>query len=405
MPERSERNGDKMYIANGIVVVDNPFENKQFIYCKTQRLKYDINEDMIYLLDYIKQNPSMVQKDLLDSFDGIEEVLDFLLKSGIITEQETDNEFCIKKVSDINSARLFIECTDSCNLSCPHCYGSFGNKKHNKLSIITFEKLLHKAALAGVYEVDITGGEPFMFPHIDDLFMMLYKYGMITTLFTNLTLCSEKHLLLIKEYGIKTVVTSIESENKEIHDRFRGMAGSLNKTVENIKWLVKNDIEVKVNYVLGNHNIADAQKNIDFICSLGVCCNIDVTTPEGRAEKQRFDLDTALSILRKYNNNSISQNCGVGKRMLFVASDGTLYPCPSIQEKAFSFGNIYDTYNLKDAFTKVIHMFSDFNCNNQCGIKECSGGCRARALHLMGAINKEDPYYCSIYERDKKCIN
>lgn len=394
-----------MYIENGIVIVDNPFENKQFVYSKNQRLKYDINEDMIYLLDFIKQHPLYNKTQVAESFDGIENILDFLIDSGIITEQATNNQYSIKRITDVNSARLFIECTDTCNLSCPHCYGSFGHKKHNRLSIDVLDKLLYNASQIGVYEVDITGGEPFMFPQINDLFHLLYKYGMITTLFTNLTLCNENDLMQIKNYGIKTVVTSIESENALVHDKFRGVFGSLNKTVNNIQWLVQNDIEVKVNYVLGNHNILDAQKNIDFICSMGVCCNIDVTTPEGRAENHSFDLDAALRILSVYNDNSISQNCGIGKRMLFVASDGTLYPCPSIQESVFCFGNIYDSYNLKESFSDVIKLFSNYECNNQCGIKECSGGCRARALHLMGAINKEDPYYCTIYGRNTKCMN
>lgn len=395
-----------MYLAKGIVVVDNPFENKHFIYSKKQRQKYEINEDMTYLLDFINKHSTMTKKEVASSFEDIEDILDFLLEAEIITEQESDNEFAIKKISESNLARLFIECTDSCNLSCPHCYGSFGNKKHSRLSIEALGNLLYNAAQIGVYEVDITGGEPFMFPQIKELFQLLYKYGMLTTLFTNLTLCTEKHLMLIKEYGIKTIVTSIESASESVHDQFRGVKGSLHNTIKNINWLVENGIEVKVNYVLGNHNISDAKKNIDFICSLGVCCNIDVTTPEGRAEKGDFDLNAALDVLKSYNDNSISQNCGVGKRMLFIASDGTLYPCPSIQESNFSYGNIYCTYDLKEAFSNVFTKFDSFKCNSQCGIEECSGGCRARALHLMGNIYKQDPYYCTIYGRDeKKCMN
>lgn len=388
-----------MYIAEGVVVVKNICENKCFVFCKKKGLKYEINADMFYLLEYINHNASLDRDELEEEYDEISDILDFLLTNQIVSEDATDNKYSIKHVKDIDSARIFIECTDVCNLFCSHCYGEFGNKKRKYLSVASIEGLLKKAVELGVYEVDITGGEPFMHPMIESIFNLLYKYGMITTLFTNLTLCDEKKLKMIKVFGIKTVVTSIESADESVHDSFRGVRGSLQKTVSNIKWLVENGVEVKVNYVLGNHNIDDAQRNIDFICSLGVCCNVDVTTPEGRATNNQVDLKKALNVLRKYNDNSIALNCGIGKRMIFISSDGTIYPCPSIQERGFVVGNIYEEYDLKKSFERIFDMFLEINCNDKCNIKECSGGCRARALHLMGTIDREDPYYCSIYER------
>lgn len=390
-----------MYILDGVVVVKNPYENKCFIYSKNQRVKYEINEDMFGLLAYINKNEFLNQTMLEDEYEGIEDVLDYLIDNQLITEEATDNKYCIKDINEINAARIFIECTDECNLSCPHCYGEFGNKKRKNLSVSSIENLLKKAVDLGVYEVDITGGEPFMHPMIESIFDMLHKYGMITTLFTNLTLCDEDKIKMIKDYGITTVVTSIESANENIHDSFRGVTGSLKRTVKNIKWLIENGVEVKVNYVLGNHNIDDAQYNIDYICSLGVCCNIDVTTPEGRAASDSIDLKKALAILKKYNDNSIAQNCGVGRRMIFVSSDGTIYPCPSLQESEFSIGNIYEEYNLKQCFETMFNMFTKSNCNDNCSVKACSGGCRARAFHLTGNIGGVDPYYCGVFEREK----
>lgn len=394
-----------MYIADGMVIVKNEIEDRCFIYDKNNILKYKINEDMFTLMKYIDNNPSLTYEQLCGEFNEIEEVILFLRERSILQIEIPNYHHKIKEISNFNSARLFVECTDKCNLSCPHCYGSFGKNNRHFISVNKMEAILKHAVELNVYEVDITGGEPFLHPDLEGILELLYKYGMITTLFTNLTVCSEKELLMLKRYGIKTVITSIESYMPDVHDKFRGATGAWKKTKNNIEFLKELGIEVKVNFVLGNHNILNAEETINFICDLGVCCNVDFTTPEGRAENGEYDLGQAIKILRKYNDNSIVRNCGVAKRMLFISASGDIYPCPSIRENMFLLGNINEKYDLQVAFSKTFTLLTNFVCNQDCGVKECSGGCRARALKFHGELEKPDDYFCKMHGDKYKCTN
>ena len=386
-----------MFLSDGVSVINNPHENKLFVFCKNDYTKYEINDDLFYLLEYINSNPQLSVSDLLNEFDGIEDIISFLFDAKIVSESKPQCKYQIKKVCNINSARVFIECTDKCNLSCPHCYGGFGRRNSNFIKLENFRQLLEECQKIGVYEVDITGGEPFMHPEINSILQLLYEYSMLTTLFSNLTVCNKDHLDRIISSGVKTVVTSIESYDSAIHNSFRGLDNALNKTIKNIKYLKDQGVEVKVNLVLGKHNIEDAEKTIDFILSLSVPCIIDITTLEGRAKDMDFDIPKAISILKKYNNGSISNNCGFAKRMLFVSSDGNIYPCPSVRTNDYLFGNINYNYDLYEAFSSILDLLNGWQCNTSCNNPNCPGGCRARALSANKKLKSHDPYYCMIY--------
>lgn len=386
-----------MFLSDGVSVINNYYENKLFVYLKDTHTKYEINDDLFFLLEYINNNSQLSVSDLLAEFDGIDDIISFLFDAKIISNLRPKCKYQIKKVGDINSARVFIECTDKCNLSCPHCYGAFGKRNNTFLGISQIRKLLEECQKIGVYEVDITGGEPFMHPNINEILDLLYEYSMLTTLFSNLTICDDNHLNKIITTGVKTVVTSIESFDSEIHNSFRGLNNALSKTIRNIKYLKDHGVEVKVNLVLGNHNIESAEKTIDFILSLSVPCNIDVTTLEGRAKDLSFDINKAISVLKKYNNGEISNNCGFANRMIFISCDGDIYPCPSVRNNEFLFGNINSDYDLYSSFSEVLDLLKGWNCNSICNNPKCPGGCRARSLSMNGTLKSHDPYYCLIY--------
>lgn len=387
-----------MYLMDGIVLVKNNKENKSFLYDKNNRIKYSINQDMFELLDYINENKAMKLEDIISNYDGVEEALDFLLSKKLITEEIQFEKYKTKVITDTNSARLFIECTDCCNLSCPHCYGSFSCNNSNYLQIEVIENLIKMSAKLGTYEVDLTGGEPLLHPNLGELFFILYKYGMLTRLFTNLTLCTDYHISLMKKYGIKTIITSLESHDKYVHDKFRGLDGAFASTVNNIKKLKTNGIDVEVNLVLGSHNIKNFDISVQYILSLGVFCFIDVTTLEGRAKNITFNFPLAAKVLKKYYLNAYIKKCGVFNRMLYISSNGNIYPCPSIRIAKFIYGNIYGKYNLKQCFQRTFAELKDWDCHKNCNITECTGGCRARALKRYGTVRAQDDYYCKIFK-------
>lgn len=270
----------KVYIKDSLIVVNNKFENKIFIYDGSTRLEYQINEDTFSIIEDIKNN-QYDEKQLLEIYPS--DFINTLFAMGIITTEIQSNIHNVKRLTKYNNARIFIELTDKCNLKCKHCYGAFECKKNNTLDLELLKSVIDNASKAGVYQFDITGGEPFLYPKLKELLEYVYNAGMMVRIFSNLTLYNKNFKSLIVKYGVKEIVTSLDSCIKEDHDEFRGQIGSFEKTLKAIEDLKTTGVNISLNTMVGNHNKEHIEEMVTFISNLGVKSVLDVIVPEGRA--------------------------------------------------------------------------------------------------------------------------
>ncbi|MDD2208545.1 MAG: radical SAM protein [Bacilli bacterium] len=393
----------KVYINDSVVVINNKFEDRIFVYDRLNRVEYNINNQTFEILEEIKKNDHE-KKDLLDMYGN--DIIEQLFALNIITLSKQKNINNVKKLEKYNNVRIFVELTDKCNLKCKHCYGGFECKKNHSLDIEYLKKMIDNATKNGVYQFDLTGGEPFLYNNLEDLLSYLYDAGMMVRIFTNLTLFNNKFKHLILKYGVKDIVTSIDSCIKEDHELFRGQVGCFEKTVNAVNELKKNNISVSVNTMIGQHNKEHIDELVEFIDSLKVKSVLDVIVPEGRAKNLNENIRDSSKIIRdiykkyetKIDEKAITISCGVGNRFIYVKSDGNIYLCPSLIDSKYILGNI------KEFDTILIWKYMNENFNNMgCKYKtekcrSCNGGCRARALKLNGNIDANDDVYCIINE-------
>lgn len=393
----------KIYVNDSLVVVNNKFENKTFIYDRLNRTEFDINDETFSIIEDIKRN-NYTKEDIYLKYDAnfIEQLFDL----NILTTKKQKNINNVKRLSTFNNVRIFVELTDKCNLRCKHCYGSFACSMQNYLDIDDLKRMLDNASKNGVYQLDVTGGEPFLYSYFEELLDYAYNSGMMVRIFTNLTLMNEKFKSMILKYGVKDIVTSVDSCIKEVHEEFRGQKGCFDKTLKAIELLKQEDINISVNTMIGEHNRDHIDELVDFIDKLEVKSVLDVIVPEGRAKELNENIASSAEIIkniyRKYDSkidsNAVAISCGIGDRFIYVKSNGNIYICPSLIEDKFMLGNIkkYDTIEI---WTKMTKEFSNLGCkykNSKCG--NCNGGCRARALKLNSDINGKDDVYCIINE-------
>ncbi|MEN8906188.1 MAG: radical SAM protein [Clostridiales bacterium] len=395
----------ELFVSQDIVTVFNESENKKILLNKKNKRVYKINSDLFEMIETIYLNRGIERSEFLNIYSDVSKELNFLLDENIISSVKQKNKYNVKRIKKLNTARIFIECTNRCNLKCNHCYANFSNYNRDYLSLEIIKKLLRECVKLGVYEFDITGGEPMLHPDFKKILKLLDNYGMLTTIFSNLTITSDDNINLMKEVGIKTVITSIESYNDKIHDSYRGQDGALKKTISSINKLIKNDIEVKVNLVLGMHNINDIEKTIEFIKSFNIDCNIDITSSEGRAKNLEIKYEVLTKKIKELVDNknedyniNLSNGCGVGKRMLYVTSTGEITACPSLRDNDFRYGNIYDEFSLKNCFLNSFLYFTNKKYKKKCDSTICNGGCRARAFNENNDIMSEDILYCYLFK-------
>lgn len=396
----------KVYIREDIVVVNNPFEKNVFIYDRKNRTEYKINEDTFDIIFDIKNNEY--------TFDGLigiypQKFVDQLFELGILTLDFQKSITNIKKLEHYNNARIYTELTDKCNLKCKHCYGSFDCSKSNSLKIEDLKKVIANASRNGVYQFDLTGGEPFLYAELKELLECLYNEGMLVKIFTNLTLLTDDIVELLEKYMVKAIVTSIDSSIEERHDEFRGQQRAFGKTIKALCKLQEIGFELSVNTMIGDHNSDELKELVQFINSLNVNSVLDVIVPEGRAKNLNVDIRKSALLIKKiydenYNiidKNAIAVNCGIGDRFIYIKSNGNIYTCPSLIIDEYKVGNISD-FDTDKVWELMSQKFDKGICSkrtDKCG--NCNGGCRARALKMNGYIDSKDDVYCVI--NDVEC--
>lgn len=91
--------------------------------------------------------------------------------------------------------------THNCNLKCAHCFQVSGSHsdKRTPLSIFEWEKIFRELEKANIYNVIVSGGEPMMYPHFEDLLRTVTDFRMSFSILTNGMLISEKNLDILSE--------------------------------------------------------------------------------------------------------------------------------------------------------------------------------------------------------------
>ena len=391
-----------LYINQDIIIVNNQVENNLFIYDRRNRIKCIINDDMFEILNFIYQHEGITINEISNYYSDLEDVIETLLGSNILMNSKQKRCNNIKNIKDINTARLFVEITDRCNLRCKHCYGDFKLENHHVLSKESLDNLIKQAIELNVYQFDLTGGEPLLYKDLEFVLSRLYDAGMLVTIFSNLTIQSDKVLKLFDEYCVKKIITSIDSNIAQDHDEFRGMNGALDRTLNNIKRLKKTSIELSVNTMIGSHNEDNIDETILFLKDLNLPCVLDAIIPNGRANKLDENTFKSVQVIHDlYKNKDLNvelkiTDCGVGKRFLYIKSNGNVCLCPSLISNKFIFGNINDdNFELLLCWKTMINKYGNLECKEKCSKRDlCNGGCRARALLFQENLYSRDLNSC-----------
>jgi len=159
--------------------------------------------------------------------------------------------------------------TRACNLKCVHCYESAGVKGEDELSTEEAIRGIDILADAGVLILAFSGGEPTIRPDILRLIEHSSKRGMFTAMATNAILLSRKKVQEFVKAGLQFAQISLDGLNPETHDRFRGVPGCFEKTVQGIKNCVAEGLFVEIAATGTRFNLKEIPGMIDFVHKLG----------------------------------------------------------------------------------------------------------------------------------------
>ncbi len=348
-----------------------------------------------------------------------------------------------KKQRELSGAILIWNFTNRCNLSCLHCYSKASLDSEDKFTTEKILKTIPQLKKAGIKFVIFSGGEPLTRKDIFDIAEAFKKEGIFTYLSTNgLYIHKSNVKKIIDTFGY--IGISIDG-SREIHDRFRGLAGSYDMSLKAIDLILKNGGKIGIRFTItkdtkeslshifelaenrgidkiyishlvysgrGLDNLKmdltkeERKKSVEFIINKAFeyyekGIDIDIVTGnmemdailffEKFSEKYPDKKDFLLEKLEKWGGNS------AGRNLVNINPDGDVKPDPFFPIKL---GNIFEKDFDEiwlDRENEILNRLRQYprkiegKCETCEFIRICNGGSRPRAWAVSGNLWDEDP--------------
>jgi AdoMet-dependent heme synthase len=188
---------------------------------------------------------------------------------------------------DVRPLLVIWEMTQACDLNCAHCRANARPKRHPlELSTAEAFHLIDQIADMRVPLFVLTGGDPLKRPDVMPIVQYACRRGVRTSLTPSATpLLVRDAIFRLKESGLMRLALSLDGSSAELHDRFRGVAGSYQRTLDAVEWCHQAGLPVQINMTVSRRNFADLDTMIELLISLRVVLwSVFFLVPTGRAQ-------------------------------------------------------------------------------------------------------------------------
>ena len=344
------------------------------------------------------------------------------------------------------------EVTQACDLSCYHCRAS-AQPLRNSMELTTEQgkRLIDEVAAMRTPIFVLTGGDPLKRPDIYDLVEHATKKGVRAALTPSATpLLTQAAIQELKRRGLARLAISLDGPSAGIHDSFRGVPGSYQRTMDAARWARECHLPMQVNTTVTRRNHHDLETFVPLLEEMGVVLwSVFFLVPTGRGKQDdllsaeeceqvfeklyqisrrvKFHIKTTEGqhyrrfLLQKhaaewqeprsegsarpkapagvaYALDGTRPGVNDGKGFVFVSHTGEVYPSGFLPLRAGnvrrqSLAEIYRTAPL------FIALRDPKQLKGKCGVCEYNqicGGSRARAYAVSGDAFAPDP--CCVYQ-------
>jgi AdoMet-dependent heme synthase len=340
---------------------------------------------------------------------------------------------------DVRPMLVIWEMTLACDLNCVHCRADAQPLRHPlELSTAEAFHLIDQIAEMRVPLFVLTGGDPLKRPDLMPIVQYACRRGVRTSLTPSTTpLLVRNAIFDLKASGLMRLALSLDGSTAELHDGFRGVSGSYQRTLDAVEWCHEAGLPVQINTTMSRRNLADMENMIELLKRLrAVLWSVFFLVPTGRAQQRdllspeehervfarlyktskqvTFHIKTTegqhyrryvLQQKGKEPNSRTVDNLiatapnGVndGKGFVFVSHVGEVYPSGFLPISA---GNVLweplvGIYQASPLFRALRDSSQLKGKCGACDFKDLCGGSRARSYALTGDPLAEEP--CCAY--------
>jgi radical SAM protein len=343
---------------------------------------------------------------------------------------------------DLNHSPFTVawEITRACSLACLHCRAEAQPRRDpGELTTAEALRVIDQVRAVGNPILVITGGDPLMRRDVYELLAYAVQTGLRTSLTPTATaLVTERSLKRSREAGCARLGISLDGAGPAVHDRFRGFAGSFQRTMRIIRAAGDAGLSFQINTTVTRHNVAVLEQVSELVAEVGaVQWSVFFLVPTGRGRREdmispqghervynwlydlsqqaTFDIKaTAAPAYRRvasqraaaagdpapasgagFRDGLDRPAVGIndGKGFAFISHTGDVYPSGFLPLRA---GNVRSR-PFADIY-RSSQLFRDLRdprlLKGKCGVCEyrsVCGGSRARAYGLTGDYLEADP--------------
>ena len=203
------------------------------------------------------------------------------------SERSFHNERMVQ--ADFNMAPFTIawEVTRACAYACVHCRAdAMHTPDPNELNTEEALRLIDRLAEFGSPILVFTGGDPMMRRDLHELIAYATQKGLRCSLTPTATaLPTTARLEKVRDAGVRRIALSLDAPTAEIHDNFRQVPGSWQRTMDILRRAQAIGISVQVNTTVAKHNVDILADMIPFLQEVGaVQWSLFFLVPTGRAQ-------------------------------------------------------------------------------------------------------------------------
>lgn len=204
-----------------------------------------------------------------------------------------------------NIKYLRIITNESCNLNCFFCHKEGVSEKETGLiSFTNMKKIIDILVMAGIQKIKLMGGEPTLYPYIDDLILYIRNnYPLIDISMISNGIASQRKYESIINSGIKRINISLHGfDSQKFQETTNCNPKLIEKTVNNILFLKKLGILGKVNYViLKNNNEDEFFKVLDFVHENDIVLDVlnYLSEEEDNIHKYYYSFEEIIQLIEK----------------------------------------------------------------------------------------------------------
>lgn len=320
------------------------------------------------------------------------------------------------------------EITPWCNHNCIHCYNFW---RQGRLPFRLTDQDVQVCSQAAreiianhVFHVTITGGEPLaVLPRLSSQIALLSDAGINLAINTNLTLLTPDKVVLLRELGFKSILTSLMAADAMTNDYLAQTPGAYDRTVAGIKLAVENGFPVAINMVVTKANLQHLDATASLAKELGAVAftATKASAPSNCPDFSEYQLEVGelqqmfVALLEASDKYDITvdslehypsclmpsddtltkfgvRKCSAGKTGCTIGFDGQIRPCSHASD---TYGHVDD--GLASAWQNMaewrdLSLIPD-GCQSCPAFPQiCSAGCRVEGKTHSGSLAGKDPY-------------